>query len=306
MNVRKEWMSSDAAKGAEARATTTTTFDDDVVPGKGVLECVVSSSRSEFLDQNDAFESRVVTLDRVMFSNALARRRTTIRGRFAPLGAEGRDAIPGGTGGGGGRRSHRLTGFGARGMNLIERSHSDVMGAVSVERDGAFAVHAGVFTGNRQPEDNLGKLLVQASAKSSTSTRHVNAALNLSRCQSGETVLGAALTFAKTMKKTTRAVVGDVWAQRAVSQPDGREDLTEWGVAATLPPTTGAGAIKNAGWGFVIGKPANRGGVQAEAYLRLGSDGIDPGATVLPGVIVTQDDRGSRETTFACRGGWNW
>ena len=191
-------------------------------------------------------------------------------------------------------------------MNLIERSHSDVMGAVSVERDGAFAVHAGVFTGNRQPEDNLGKLLVQASAKSSTSTRHVNAALNLSRCQSGETVLGAALTFARTMKKTTRAVVGDVWAQRAVSQPDGREDLTEWGVAATLPPTTGAGAIKNAGWGFVIGKPANRGGVQAEAYLRLGSDGIDPGATVLPGVIVTQDDRGSRETTFACRGGWNW
>ena len=305
-NARREALTSDATRGTRARRTTRTTFDQGVVGG-GEVEIVVSSARSEFLDQNDEQEARVVTLDRVKFSKTvLERDGTTVRARFVPLGSEGWDAIPGGVGGGGARRSHRLTGFGANGMNLIDRSSMDVMAAVSVERDNALALHAGVLTGNRQPEDGLGKFLAQLSAKSSTSTRHVNGALNLSRCQSGETIVGAALTFAKTLPKTTRAVVADAWAQVAVSQPNAREDLTEWGVAATLPPTTGEGAVKNTGWGVVLGKPANRGGMQAEAYLRVGSDGVDPGMTLLPGVIVSSDDRGRRDTTFACRAGWNW
>ena len=115
------------------------------------------------------------------------------------------------------------------------------------------------------------------------------------------------MTFAKTLPKTTRAIVASAWG--SISPTRGgksREDYTEWGVAATLPPTTGASAVKNCGYGVVIGKPANRDGVQAEAFLRIGGDGEEPGAALVPGVVLSVDDRGRRETAFACRAHWLW
>jgi hypothetical protein len=134
----------------------------------------------------------------------------------------------------------------------------------------------------------------------------VNGALNVSRCQSGETLVGAALTFAKTLPKTTRAIVANAWAQTQTKSQNSREDLLEWGVAANLPPTRGGSAFQNAGWGVVLGKPANRGGLQAEAFLRLGADGEEAGSTLIPGIVFSTDDRGNRDTSVVCRAHWLW
>jgi uncharacterized membrane protein len=226
-----------------------------------------------------------------------------VRAHCVPYGAEGVDAVPGGVGD---ARAHRLTGFGERGPNLVARCARDGMAAVSVEYKNAFAAHVGVFAGNRQAEEGAARVLAQASAKRSTSTRYVDVAANASVCRRGECVVGVAVTVAKTLPKTTRAIVANAWAQVAARQPDAREDLTEWGVAANVPPTAGAGPVRNAGWGVVAGKPANRGGVQAEAFLRLGSAGDEPGATLIPGVVVSEDDRGRRDAALACRAHWTW
>ena len=73
----------------------------------------------------------------------------------------------------------------------------------------------------------------QASFKSSSSSRHVNCALNASRCQSGETIVGAALTLAKTLPKTTRAIVANAWGKsRRLNRI--REKTSPSG--ASLPP----------------------------------------------------------------------
>jgi len=298
----RDALPSDArASGTRAMMETTTTFGDGAT-----LTARCASARSEYLRSDDDRETRVVTLDKVKYSRTIHDSNgTRVRAHVVPVGAEGVDAAPGGVGGGA-RRTHRLTGFGALGSHVIERCDADSLGAVSIEFKDSFAVHAGVFTGNRQPEDNMGKVLAQASFKRASSTRHANAALNASRCQSGETIVGGALTLAKTLPKTTRAIVANAWGQVALSQPNSREDFTEWGVAATVPPTKGGGMLKNAGWGFVAGKPANRGGIQAEGFLRLGGDGEEPGATLVPGVVVSTDDRGNRETTFACSAHLLW
>jgi len=300
--AKRDALTSDArTSGTRGVMETTTTFGDGAT-----LTARCSSARSEYLSSEDEHESRVVTLDKLKYSRTIREANgTRVRAHVVPVGAEGVDAAPGGVGGGA-RRTHRLTGFGALGSNVIERCNADSLGAVSIEFKDSFALHAGVLTGNRQPEDNMGKVLAQASFKSSSSSRHVNCALNASRCQSGETIVGAALTLAKTLPKTTRAIVANAWGQVAASQPNSREDFTEWGVAATVPPTKGGGFLKNAGWGFVAGKPANRGGIQAEGFLRLGGDGGEPGATLVPGVVVSTDDRGNRETTFACSAHLLW
>lgn len=300
----KDWLSSDARKGIRATHEVRVGFEE---PGGGELTARCASTRADYLANDDEFESRVVTLEKVKYSRTIKvddGKGIRVRAYVVPFGAEGVDAAPGGVGGS--RRSHQLTGFGAYGSNLIERCNTDSMASLSVEYKNKFAAHVGVFTGNRQPEDDMGKVLAQLSAKSSTSTRHVNAALNVSRCQSGETVVGGALTFAKTLPKTTRAIVTNAWAQTAATQKNSREDLLEWGLAANLPPTHGSSVAKNAGWGVVLGKPANRGGVQAEAFLRLGSDGEEAGATLIPGVVFSTDDRGNRSTSFACRAHWLW
>ena len=303
-NDASDAMKSDARRTMRATRETRATFGDAGAEGEATVR--FASARADYLANEDEYEARVVTLEKVTFARTV--RETAngvrVRARATPFGAEGVDACTGGVGGA--RRSHRLTGFGALGSNLIERCEQDSMGAVSVEYKDRFEAHLGVFTGNRQPEDNMGKVLAQASAKSSTSTRHVNFAVNASRCQSGEAILGVALTVAKTLPKTTRAVVGNAWGQVAVRQPNAREDLTEWGIAASVPPTKGAGLVKNAGWGIVAGKPANRGGVQAEAFLRIGSDGEEPGSTLIPGVVISTDDRGHRQTTLACRAHLLW
>ena len=295
----REGAKSDARRTMRATHEARATFGDGGREGEATVR--FASARADYLANDDEYEARVLTLEKVKFARTVLETANGVRARAtaAPFGAEGVDACPGGIGGA--RRSHRLTGFGALGSNMIERCEQDSMGALSVEYKDKFAAHLGVFTGNRQPEDNMGKVLAQASAKSSTSTRHVNFAVNASRCQSGEAILGVALTVAKTLPKTTRAVVGNAWGQVAVRQPNAREDLTEWGIAASVPPTKGAGLVKNAGWGIVAGKPANRGGVQAEAFLRLGSDGEEPGSTLIPGVVISTDDRGNRQTTLACR-----
>jgi len=295
--------SSDLKRGMRATHETLVTFADG-----GALTVRAASTRADYLNNADEFESRPVTLEKVKYAKTLTRGREGVRVRASvvPFGAEGVDAVSGGVFGGS-RRGHQLTGFGADGGDLIGRCHTDSMGALAVEFNPHTALHVGVFTGNRQPEDGRGKVLAQLTTKKTSSTKHTNVAINASRSQDGETLVGVALTFAKTLPKTTRAIVASAWGSMSPTRGGkSREDYTEWGVAATLPPTTGASVVKNSGYGVVIGKPANRGGVQAEAFLRIGGDGEEPGATLVPGVVLSVDDRGRRETAFACRAHWLW
>jgi len=299
--VKGKEMKSEVKRGIRATHELRVTFEDE-----SALSARCASTRADYIDNADAYESRTVTLDKVKWMKRFGRKGRGVRVNAVcvPFGAEGVDAVPNeGTN----RRGHQLTGFGAGGGDLIARCHTDSMGAIGVEFNDNFAMNVGVFAGNRQAEDGKGKVLARIGAKKATATTHASAALHASRSQDGETLVGGAVTVAKTLPKSTRAFMANAWGSMAATRGGkSREDFTEWGLAATLPPTSGAGAVKNCGFGVVLGKPANRDGVQAEAFLRVGGDGEEPGTTVVPGVVLSVDERGRRDTVFGCRVHWVW
>jgi hypothetical protein len=171
-------------RGMRATHETLVTFADG-----GALTVRAASTRADYLNNADEFESRPVTLEKVKYAKTLTRGREGVRVRASvvPFGAEGVDAVSGGVFGGS-RRGHQLTGFGADGGDLIGRCHTDSMGALAVEFNPHTALHLGVFTGNRQPEDGRGKVLAQLTTKRTSSTKHTNVAINASRSQDGETL----------------------------------------------------------------------------------------------------------------------
>ena len=95
----------------------------------------------------------------------------------------------------------------------------------------------------------------------------------------------------------------------------GSEDVFEWGVVATKPPSAKLKPAtatlkdilspKNLGWGCVFGHSSAVGGEHMELFARIYGDGFQkPSMSVFPGIVVNRDERGKFDTAFGMRAHW--
>jgi len=320
-------------KGAEMKVNCETHF-----PKIGHVLTSAFACEGGKLFTEDGQELHAVTLRKLSYkiSNAipsLVPDGVTIR--VTPLGFEGRDQFASLSPI---QENASLTGFGSTGASYAALGDGDSAVSVGCEVSSDATVNLAMCAGNNTRVDEpTARVIGQGSWRSKrkdnknkdTNKKNVNyaGALGGSVDANGQKIASVSVAAA------IEDVVVSAWVQKDVlgggggkssfakskskrgGGGGGGEDVFEWGVVATKPPSARLKPAtatlkdilspKNLGWGCVFGHSNAVGGEHVELFARVYGDGFQkPSMSLFPGIVINRDERGNFDTAFGMRAHW--
>ncbi|CAL6384353.1 unnamed protein product [Bathycoccus prasinos] len=320
-------------KGAEMKVNCETHF-----PKIGHVLTSAFACEGGKLFTEDGQELHAVTLRKLSYkiSNAipsLVPDGVTIR--VTPLGFEGRDQFASLSPI---QENASLTGFGSMGASYAALGDGDSAVSVGCEVSSDATVNLAMCAGNNTRVDEpTARVIGQGSWRSKrkdnknkdTNKKNVNyaGALGGSVDANGQKIASVSVAAA------IEDVVVSAWVQKDVlgggggkssfskskskrgGGGGGGEDVFEWGVVATKPPSARLKPAtatlkdilspKNLGWGCVFGHSNAVGGEHVELFARVYGDGFQkPSMSLFPGIVINRDERGNFDTAFGMRAHW--
>lgn len=320
-------------KGAEMKVNCETHF-----PKIGHVLTSLFACEGRKLFTEDGQELHAVTLRKLSYkiSNAipsLVPDGVTIR--VTPLGFEGRDQFASLSPI---QENASLTGFGSTGASYAALGDGDSAVSVGCEVSSDATVNLAMCAGNNTRVDEpTARVIGQGSWRSKrkdnknkdTNKKNVNyaGALGGSVDANGQKIASVSVAAA------IEDVVVSAWVQKDVlgggggkssfskskskrgGGGGGGEDVFEWGVVATKPPSARLKPAtatlkdilspKNLGWGCVFGHSNAVGGEHVELFARVYGDGFQkPSMSLFPGIVINRDERGNFDTAFGMRAHW--
>ena len=255
--------------------------------------------------------------------------------RVTPLGFEGRDQFASLSPI---QENASLTGFGSTGASYAALGDGDSAVSVGCEVSSDATVNLAMCAGNNTRVDEpTARVIGQGSWRSKrkdnknkdTNKKNVNyaGALGGSVDANGQKIASVSVAAA------IEDVVVSAWVQKDVlgggggkssfskskskrgAGGGGGEDVFEWGVVATKPPSARLKPAtatledilspKNRGWGCVFGHSNAVGGEHVELFARVYGDGFQkPSMSLFPGIVINRDERGNFDTAFGMRAHW--
>ncbi|CAL6390939.1 unnamed protein product [Bathycoccus prasinos] len=320
-------------KGAEMKVNCETHF-----PKIGHVLTSAFACEGGKLFTEDGQELHAVTLRKLSYkiSNAipsLVPDGVTIR--VTPLGFEGRDQFASLSPI---QENASLTGFGSTGASYAALGDGDSAVSVGCEVSSDATVNLAMCAGNNTRVDEpTARVIGQGSWRSKrkdnknkdTNKKNVNyaGALGGSVDANGQKIASVSVAAA------IEDVVVSAWVQKDVlgggggkssfskskskrgGGGGGGEDVFEWGIVATKPPSARLKPAtatlkdilspKNLGWGCVFGHSNAVGGEHVELFARVYGDGFQkPSMSLFPGIVINRDERGNFDTAFGMRAHW--
>ncbi|CAL6373400.1 unnamed protein product [Bathycoccus prasinos] len=320
-------------KGAEMKVNCETHF-----PKIGHVLTSAFACEGGKLFTEDGQELHAVTLRKLSYkiSNAipsLVPDGVTIR--VTPLGFEGRDQFASLSPI---QENASLTGFGSTGASYAALGDGDSAVSVGCEVSSDATVNLAMCAGNNTRVDEpTARVIGQGSWRSKrkdnknkdTNKKNVNyaGALGGSVDANGQKIasvsVAAAIEDVVVSAWVQKDVIGGGGGKSSFSKSKskrgggggGGEDVFEWGVVATKPPSARLKPAtatlkdilspKNLGWGCVFGHSNAVGGEHVELFARVYGDGFQkPSMSLFPGIVINRDERGNFDTAFGMRAHW--
>ncbi|CAL6381969.1 unnamed protein product [Bathycoccus prasinos] len=320
-------------KGAEMKVNCETHF-----PKIGHVLTSLFACEGGKLFTEDGQELHAVTLRKLSYkiSNAipsLVPDGVTIR--VTPLGFEGRDQFASLSPI---QENASLTGFGSTGASYAALGDGDSAVSVGCEVSSDATVNLAMCAGNNTRVDEpTARVIGQGSWRSKrkdnknkdTNKKNVNyaGALGGSVDANGQKIasvsVAAAIEDVVVSAWVQKDVIGGGGGKSSFSKSKskrgggggGGEDVFEWGVVATKPPSARLKPAtatlkdilspKNLGWGCVFGHSNAVGGEHVELFARVYGDGFQkPSMSLFPGIVINRDERGNFDTAFGMRAHW--
>jgi len=308
-------------KGAEMKVNCETHF-----PKIGHVLTSLFACEGGKLFTEDGQELHAVTLRKLSYkiSNAIPSLGFEGRDQFASLSPIQENAS--------------LTGFGSTGASYAALGDGDSAVSVGCEVSSDATVNLAMCAGNNTRVDEpTARVIGQGSWRSKrkdnknkdTNKKNVNyaGALGGSVDANGQKIASVSVAAA------IEDVVVSAWVQKDVlgggggkssfskskskrgGGGGGGEDVFEWGVVATKPPSARLKPAtatlkdilspKNLGWGCVFGHSNAVGGEHVELFARVYGDGFQkPSMSLFPGIVINRDERGNFDTAFGMRAHW--
>jgi len=257
--------------------------------------------------------------------------------RITPLGFEGRDQFASLSPI---QENASLTGFGSTGASYCALGDGDSAVSVGCEVSRDATVNLAMCAGNNTRVDEpTARVIGQGSWRSKRNENAENDGKKKKKNVNYAGALGGSVDANgdKIASVSVAAAIEDVvvsaWMQKDVLSGGGgksfskskskrgrgggggSEDVFEWGVVATKPPSAKLKPAtatlkdilspKNLGWGCVFGHSSAVGGEHMELFARIYGDGFQkPSMSVFPGIVVNRDERGKFDTAFGMRAHW--
>ena len=257
--------------------------------------------------------------------------------RITPLGFEGRDQFASLSPI---QENASLTGFGRTGASYCALGDGDSAVSVGCEVSRDATVNLAMCAGNNTRVDEpTARVIGQGSWRSKRNENAENDGKKKKKNVNYAGALGGSVDANgdKIASVSVAAAIEDVvvsaWMQKDVLSGGGgksfstskskrgrgggggSEDVFEWGVVATKPPSAKLKPAtatlkdilspKNLGWGCVFGHSSAVGGEHMELFARIYGDGFQkPSMSVFPGIVVNRDERGKFDTAFGMRAHW--